>query len=101
VLLALKNGMPKGNFWNVNFPDKPTDKVKVVETFDGAQFPNRVKINEDKYSFIPEFGSLQDVPNSTDVKELSNGFITFTPCRTQFTDQEELGKFQAVEKKLF
>jgi 5'-nucleotidase len=96
IRLALKHKMPKGDFWNINFPVNPTEKIKVVETYKGAQFPNRVKIVDDKFSYIPEFGSLDIVPENTDVKELSNGFITFTPCRTQFTKQDELERLQGL-----
>ena len=102
IKYALEKGMPKGTFWNINFPAEPTNKIKLVSTYDGAHFPNRVKIEGDKYSYIPEFGSM-DVAENTDVKELANGFITFTPCRTQFTDQAEfdrLKKLGPIEKLL-
>lgn len=101
IKLALKEKMPAGVFWNVNLPSEPTDIVKLVQTFKGSQFPNRMEIKKNRYSYKPEFGEVK-APANTDVRELINGYITFAPCRAQFTDQDEYKKFSSTSiKKLF
>jgi 5'/3'-nucleotidase SurE len=99
IKLALKKGMAENSFWNINFPKTQTERVKIVKTYKGAQFPNRIIIQNDKYAYNPEFGEIK-APNFTDVKELSKGFITFTPCSIQFTDVTEFMRLRSI-KKLF
>jgi len=86
--------MPKDTFWNVNFPEKETDKIKIVRVSDEAHFPNRMKIGKNKYGYIPAFGDHK-VAKDTDVRELYEGFITLSPCKLEFTNFDEL---RAIEK---
>ena len=40
---VLKNGLMGADFWNINFPTKPTNKIKMVRMIDAGYYVDTVK----------------------------------------------------------
>lgn len=89
IIYALEHKMEKYTFWNVNFPEKPTNQVKYVKALPKGFFPNNITVDRDKYYYIPELGD-ENPDADTDVSALFGGAISFTPCRLEYTDHEKL-----------
>ncbi|MCG2717700.1 MAG: 5'/3'-nucleotidase SurE [Nanoarchaeota archaeon] len=95
---VLKNDLMGADFWNINFPSEPTDKIRVVKMVDTGYYADTIK--RKKNSFInfsvPTSASHK---TDTDARWISRA-ITITPCKMNFTDErclKELGRVKFEE----
>ena len=91
IKAALDYSFPPRTFWNINFPAKPTETIKVVPAADDQYWINDMSIKEGVYAYN-DTAEVQLTPGK-DVYELTiAGNITVTPCRVEFTDYQQLDK---------
>lgn len=98
VKWVLKKGLMGADFWNINFPTKPTDKIKIVKMVNAGYYADTIKRRKDSFiNFsIPTHTSHKA---DTDARWISKA-ITITPCKMNFTDErclEELGRVKFEE----
>lgn len=95
ILKGLEYDFPARTFWNVNFPEKETQEVKVVKTNEDGTYPNRQDINGNKYNYTlePFYSNWAD---DTDAGALSNGFTTITPCKVEYTFESEIPNLKKI-----
>lgn len=91
---VLKNGLMGADFWNINFPTKPTDKIRVVRMTDTGYYADTIQRSKD--SFI-NFSIPTSVSNKTDtdaywIKEA----VVIIPCKINFTDTACLRKMKHI-----
>jgi 5'-nucleotidase len=96
VRIAMKYKMPERNFWMVNFPEKPTDSIKIVKTNESGFFPNTQSIGESSYIYkgVIKRDGWED---GTDAGELCKGFATIAACKIEFTNSGELEKMKKLK----
>lgn len=98
VKVALKSTMPEESFWNVNFPAKPTETLKVVPASRTDYWLNTQSIKKGEYKY--KYDTNNNAPKkNTDLYEIDNGNATLTPFKLEFTDNEELKNL--LEQDLF
>jgi len=92
---VLKKGLMGADFWNINFPTKPTDKIKVVKMVDAGYYVDTIKRKKD--SFI-NFSIPTNASHKTDTDmHWINKAITITPCKMNFTNETCLKKLEKVK----
>ena len=90
---VLKNGLMGADFWNVNFPSEPTEKLKIVRMIDTGYYVNTVERRKNSFVNVSAPGRKSH-KTDTDAYWV-NKAITITPCRMNFTDErclEKMGK---------
>ena len=95
IKLFLKEISIWRGLWNVNFPVESTDKIKFTVNYSNNYFPNRVKIEPERYSYINE-SNVQDIQPDSDVRALLDNFASITPVRWQLTDDTELERLRKI-----
>ena len=95
VRWVLKNGLKGADFWNINFPTKPTNKIKIVKMVDAGYYVDTIKRRAGSFiNFsIPTHASHK---TDTDMHWVDKA-ITITPCRMNFTDERGLEKLKKVK----
>ena len=96
IRLAYEQTFPPQTFWNINFPVKPTDAIKVVPVGNSHYWINDLTINNGSYAYRDTLGTL--FQPGEDVYELSRGAITITPCKVEYTDYTQLAKIETLLK---
>jgi len=91
---VLKNGLMGADFWNINFPTKPTDKIRVVRMVDTGYYVDTIQRSKD--SFI-NFSIPTSVSNKTDTDAYwIKDAIVITPSKINFTDTVSLQRMKNV-----
>lgn len=91
---VLKKGLMGADFWNINFPTKLTDKIKVVKMIDAGYYIDTIKRGK---NYFVNFSVPTRASNKTDTDmHWVNKAITVTPCKMNFTDKECLKKLEKV-----
>ncbi|RLE42133.1 hypothetical protein DRJ48_04175 [Candidatus Woesearchaeota archaeon] len=87
IQMAFYVGMGGAHFWNINFPEEPTDKIVFTDMVKHGFFDERVFLGEGEFCNI---GTKRDAefPKGTDAYHLRNGEITITPCVLRLTSPE-------------
>ena len=94
VRWVLENGLMGADFWNINFPTKPTNKIKVVKMVDTGYYEDTVKRRKD--SFI-NFSIPTHASNKTDTDAYwIKNVVVITPCKINFTDTRSLQRMENV-----
>ena len=75
--------------WNVNFPIEKTEKIKFTANYSDNYFPNRVKVEKDRFTYI-NASDMSNIKPDSDVRALLDGFVSITPIKWDLTDQQEL-----------
>lgn len=90
--LALKNGMPKGTFLNVNVPNKKKSQTKGIKMTRQSLVPihgtfrKRRDPNFREYHWMTGKLSTRSKNNGIDSAALNNNFVTVTPIQSDQTD---------------
>lgn len=90
--VAVKKGMPKGTFLNVNVPNKKKTQIKGIKiTRQGlvpihGSFHKRVDPNLREYHWMTGKIPVQGNDNGVDTSALNNNFVTVTPIQSDQTD---------------
>jgi len=90
--LAVKKGMPKGTFLNVNVPNKKKTQIKGIKiTRQGlvpihGRFHKRVDPNLREYHWMTGKIPVRGNDNGVDTSALNNNFVTVTPIQSDQTD---------------
>jgi 5'-nucleotidase len=101
--LAIKNGMPKGTFLNVNVPNKKRSQIKGIKmTRQGlvpihGTFSKRKDPNFREYHWMTGKIPNRSKNNGIDTAALNNNFVTVTPVQSDQTDYaflEQLGHWK-------
>lgn len=94
VKKALDYNFPDHTFWNVNFPENPTNTLKVVPASFAGSYPNNKKITGNRYDHDLTVIDYTNQPVGTDAYELTQGNATITPCKIQFNVESEMEKLR-------
>lgn len=103
---VLKNGMSKGNLWNVNLPDLPEAGIKGFKACRQAdsrwveEFVEAVDPRGQKYYWLTGRFVNEDEAEDTDIWALENGYISVVPSKHDLTNYEALKELSSV-KALF
>lgn len=103
---VLKNGMSKGNLWNVNLPDLPEAGIKGFKACRQAdsrwveEFVEAVDPRGQKYYWLTGRFVNDDDAEDTDIWALENGYISVVPSKHDLTNYEALKELSSV-KALF
>lgn len=81
--------------WNVNLPIKPTEKIKFTANYSDNYFPNRIKVDERKFSYINE-SDLSNIKLVSDVRAMLDNFVSITPIKWDPTNWEELQRLNGA-----
>lgn len=101
--LALKNGMPKGTFLNVNVPNKSKSQIKGIKMTRQSLVPihgtfhKRRDPNFREYHWMSGKLSTRSKDNKIDSAALNNNFVTVTPIQSDLTNYsflEELNNWK-------
>lgn len=90
---ALKIGIPKGTFWNVNFPETFTDEIKIVKTAKHGYFKDGIQSEGNRFKY-DGVRVTEGWSEDTDAGALLKGFATINPVKLQFTDFDEIGRLK-------
>jgi 5'-nucleotidase len=107
ILEVRKQGLPPGTFLNVNFPGRPTDKIKgVLVTRQDRRPPDehyvRKNVQGSKAEFWSVFRPLTGGREGTDTWALTQGYISITPMtidQTRTAGLEKLLTWDIVKTK--
>jgi 5'-nucleotidase len=91
----LEESKTKKGLWNVNFPLKPTDTIKFTANYSDNYFPNRVKVDEGRFSYI-NASDMSNIKPDSDVRALLENFVSITPIKWDLTDLEELSRLNGL-----
>lgn len=81
-------------FWNINFPNQPSEKISVAPTSSGHYWINEVRATKGAYSYVDDV-ELEPKPGE-DVYELTHGAITITPCKVEYTDYTKIDSLKTL-----
>ncbi len=103
IVKLAKTKLPKGSFWNVNFPACAPAKVKGIrvapqgQRFTTVALTKRMDPKHRPYFWI---GGERDnaAAKDTDIDLLEKGYITITPLKLDLTDWESFKKLEASFK---
>lgn len=100
---VLKNGMSKGNLWNVNLPDLPAAGIKGFKACRQAdsrwveEFVEAVDPRGQKYYWLTGRFVNEDEAEDTDIWALENGYISVVPSKHDLTNYEALKELSSVD----
>lgn len=93
---AINYDFPEFNFWNVNFPANPTDKLVVTQTADPGFWPLHPHINGESFSYYDENDPSVVEDGDNDISLILKGKATLTPCKVEYTNYSEMEKLKRV-----
>ncbi len=92
------NGMPKGNCWNINFPEGKIKGLKVCRQSDGLWQKEYVKNTDpngkEYYWLTGEYKNREPQATDTDIWALDNGYASLVPIRYDMTNCKYLQQLQ-------
>ncbi|MBP7768322.1 hypothetical protein KA082_00610 [Candidatus Woesebacteria bacterium] len=94
--MALEHTFAPETFWNVNFPDKQTDKIVVAPLGTCKYWHNHQHIDYQKRTFVYADGHETVQSGPTDVEQLIAGHCTITPCHVEYTDHAKLQELAEI-----
>ncbi len=90
--------MPKGNCWNINFPEGKIKGLKVCRQSDGLWQKEYVKNTDpngkEYYWLTGEYKNREPQATDTDIWALDNGYASLVPIRYDMTNCEYLQQLQ-------
>lgn len=92
---ALDYNFEKGTFWNVNFPERITEEIKIVRTNEDGTYQNHQNIENNRFEYKLD-AVHENWPEDTDAGALSSGFVTITPCKVEYTDYSQLDSLKKI-----
>ncbi len=96
IQMALRNGIPKYSFWNVNFPETPTEKIEFSKIAKKSYFVNEMSWDESELKY--ETGGIAIDPDPrTDSNLMQKGTISITPCQIDFTNHGEYERLKDLK----
>ncbi len=94
----IAKGMPKGNCWNINFPEGKIKGMKVCRQSDGLWQKEYVKNTDpngkEYYWLTGEYKNREPQATDTDIWALDNGYASLVPIRYDMTNSEYLQELQ-------
>lgn len=93
---VLKNGLMGADFWNINFPSEPTNKIKIVKMVDAGYYSDTIKRRKSSFINFSIPTARTSHKNDMDAHWVGKA-ITITPCKMNFTDERCLERLERVE----
>ena len=100
TLTALKEGIPKGNALNINFPKLNENQIKGIKICRQAKaywiekFDKRKNPQGKEYYWLTGEFINEDDKNDSDEWALKNGFISIVPVKFDMTDHSSIEKIK-------
>lgn len=85
--------------WNVNFPYKPTKRLKFCANYANNYFLNRIDINENytfDYAEVESDLNMRDITKWSDVDTMKNGYVAITPIKWDLNDWDEITQLNKI-----
>jgi len=95
INIFLEESKISKSLWNVNFPIKPTDKIKFTANYSDNYFPNRVQVEEGRFSYI-NASDMSNIKPDSDVRALLDNFVSITPIKWDLTDMKEVQRLNGL-----
>jgi 5'-nucleotidase len=102
LTFCIENKLWGADWLNINLPQQPSNKVKlsqmVVDVQQIYDYSTRLKDEEGHYSFLSHGRVFSnDLSEEYDVRALTDGYISISPCKLSLVDQEKFERMKTVE----
>jgi 5'-nucleotidase len=88
---------------NINFPQKPTTEYRITKLTQRAKLiyndEGKEIVGSEGYFTFQKSNRvyMNDIPDEYDVKALTNGFISISPCHVDLLDETQYQKLQSIQ----